>query len=134
LKTKPILSQISFAIHCLDILDMNFSRNFENNNPQHMDIPNIVSSSSGDANNTLSISRSNGNSATSSYEGNYQVNISSTNFEIETITSTYTGLMRIYRLLYVADHCPSLRNEAIFASLKYIQDTHLTTLHKQVKT
>jgi len=110
---------------------MNLSRNFENNN-QQMDIPNPVGSS-GDTNNNLSIQRSNGNSTTSSYEGNYQINISSTNFELETITSSYTGLMRIYRLLYIADHCPTLRNEAIFASLKYIQETHLTSLYKQVK-
>jgi hypothetical protein len=111
---------------------MNLSRNFENNN-QPMDIPNFVGSSSGDTNNNLSIQRSNGISTTSSYEGNYQVNISSTNFELETITSSYIGLMRIYRLLYIADHCSVLRNEAIFASLKYIQETHLTSLYKQVE-
>jgi hypothetical protein len=112
---------------------MNLSRNFENNNNnQPMDIPNLVSSSSGDANNNPSIQHLNGNSAGLSYEGNYQVNISATNFELETITSSYTGLMRIYRLIYVADHCSSLRNEAIFASLKYIQETHFTSLYKQV--
>jgi hypothetical protein len=110
---------------------MSLSRNFENNN-QPMDIPNFVGSS-GDTNNNLSIQRSNGISTTSSYEGNYQVNISSTNFELETITSSYIGLMRIYRLLYIADHCSVLRNEAIFASLKYIQETHLTSLYKQVE-
>jgi len=114
---------------------MNLSRNFEsNNNNQYMDLQNIVSSS-GDANNNNnpSTQHSNGNSTTSTYEGNYQVNISSTNFELETITSTYTGLMRIYRLLYIADHCSSLRTEALVASLKYIQETHFTSLHKQVQ-
>ncbi len=110
---------------------MNLSRNFENNN-QPMDIPNFVGSS-GDTNNNLSIQHMNGNSTTSSYEGNYQVNISSTNFELEIITSSYIGLIRIYRLLYIADHCSILRNEAIFASLKYIQETHLTSLYKQVE-
>jgi len=110
---------------------MNLSRNFENNN-QPMDIPNFVGSS-GDTNNNLSIQHLNENSTTSSYEGNYQVNISSTNFELEIITSSYIGLMRIYRLLYIADHCSVLRHEAIFASLKYIQETHLTSLYKQVE-
>ena len=95
-----------------------------------MDIPNLVTSSSGDANNNPS--HQNGNSTGLSYEGNYQVNISTTNFELETITSSYTGLMRIYRLIYIADHCPALRNEAILAALKYIQETHLTSLYKQV--
>jgi hypothetical protein len=56
-----------------------------------------------------------------------------TNFELETITSTYIGLMRIYRLLYVADHCATLRNEVLLASLKYLQETHFTSLYKQVK-
>ncbi len=112
---------------------MNLSKNFEGNNPnQQMDTQYSISSS-GDGNNNLSIQHSNANYTTPSYEGNYQVNISSTSFELETITSSYTGLMRIYRLLYIADHCSSLRNEAIFASLKYIQETHLTSLYKQVK-
>ncbi len=99
-----------------------------------MDIPNLVTSSSGDANNNPSIQHLNGNSTGLSYEGNYQVNISTTNFELETITSSYTGLMRIYRLIYIADHCPALRNEAIFATLKYIQETHFTSLYKQVNS
>ncbi|CAF1206144.1 unnamed protein product [Adineta steineri] len=111
---------------------MNLSRNFgSNNNNQQMDIQNTVSSS-GDTNNNLSIQNPNENSTTSAYEGNYQVNISSTNFELETITLSYTGLMRIYRLLYVADHCSSLRHEALLSSLKYIQETHFTSLYKQV--
>ncbi|CAF3359543.1 unnamed protein product [Rotaria socialis] len=92
-----------------------------------MDLQNIVDSS-GDTNNNTSVQ----NSTKSSYEGNYQVNISSTNFELDTITSTYTGLIRIYRLLYVADHCLSLRNEALLASLKYIQETHFISLYKQI--
>lgn len=85
-----------------------------------MEVPNTVGNS-GDTNR-------------SPYEGNYQIDISKTNFELETITSSYTGLMRIYRLLYIADHCPALRNEAIFTSLKYMQETHLTTFYKQVKS
>ena len=110
---------------------MSLSKTFEShtNNPQ-MDIQII---GNGDDNNNLSIQRSNGNSTIPSYEGNYQVDISSTNFELETITSSYTGLMRIYRLLYVADHCAALRNEVFLASLKYLQETHFTSFYKQVK-
>ncbi|CAF3504305.1 unnamed protein product [Rotaria sp. Silwood1] len=103
-----------------------------------MDTQNIVgstSAASGDNNNNnfpQQHQRSNGNTITSSYEGNYQVDISSTNFELETITSSYTGLMRIYRLLYVADHCPMLRNDALLTSFKYIQETHFISLYKQI--
>lgn len=102
-----------------------------------MDTQNIIRSAtaaaSGDDNNNLPLQRSNGNTTASPYEGNYQVDISSTNFELETITSSYTGLMRIYRLLYIVEHCPTLRNEALLASLKYLQETHFVSLYKQVK-
>ena len=108
------------------------------NNNQFMDTQTFVGSTTagGDDNNNNnpSLSRANANTATSSaYEGNYQVDISSTNFEIETITSSYTGLMRIYRLLYIAEHCPALRQEALLACLRYIQDTHFISLYKQVR-
>ncbi|CAF1427739.1 unnamed protein product [Rotaria sordida] len=83
-------------------------------------------------NNHLSLQRSNGSITISSYEGNYHIDISSTNFELETITSSYTGLMRIYRLLYIVEHCSALRNEAFLASLRYIQETHFISLYKQV--
>ncbi|CAF1220825.1 unnamed protein product [Rotaria sordida] len=108
---------------------MNLSKNFENNNINlQMDVQNLVGSS-GDTNNNISNQQ---HSTKLSYEGNYQVNISSTNFELETITSSYTGLMRIYRLLYIADHCLSLRTEALLISLKYIQETHFISLYKQI--
>ena len=115
---------------------MNLSKHFESNDHHHlMDTHSIVGSttaSGDDSNNNHFQQRSNANSTTPSYEGTYQVDVSSTTFELESITSSYTGLMLIYRLLYVADHCPSLRNEALLASLKYIQETHFTTLYKQV--
>jgi hypothetical protein len=116
---------------------MNLSKHFESNaNNQLMDTQSIVGSttaaSGDDNNNNLPLHRSNGNTTTPAYEGNYQVDISSTNFELETITSSYIGLMRIYRLLYVAEHCPALRTEAFLASLKYIQETHFISLYKQV--
>ena len=115
---------------------MILSKHFQSNDHHHlMDTQNPVGSTTnagGDENHNSAQVRSHANNTTPAYEGSYQVDISSTSFELETITSTYTGLMRIYRLLYVADHCPSLRHEALLASLKYIQETHFTTLYKQV--
>jgi hypothetical protein len=107
-----------------------------NNNNQPMDIQTSVGSTtsgSGDDNNNinLSIGRTNGNT-TIAYEGNYQVDISSTNFELETIVTSYTGLMRIYRLMYISEHCTALRQEALLASLRCIQETHCVSLYKQV--
>ncbi|CAF1356050.1 unnamed protein product [Rotaria magnacalcarata] len=115
---------------------MILSKQFDSNiNNQIMDAQNIVESTiaaSGDSNNNNSQQRLNGNATTLSYEENYQVDISSTNFELETITSSYTGLMRIYRLLYVADHCPMLRNDTLLTSFKYIQETHFIAFYKQI--
>jgi hypothetical protein len=106
------------------------------NNNQMMDTqPHVGSTTAGgdDNNNNLAQIRSNGNTTISPYEGNYQVDISPTNFELEAITSSYTGLLRIYRLLYIAEHCPTLRHEALLATLRYIQETHFISLYKQVK-
>lgn len=106
------------------------------NNHQMMDTQPYVGSTTagGDDNNNLSHTRSSLNHSTPSpYEGNYQVDISSTSFELESITSSYTGLMRIYRLLYIAEHCPGLRQEALLTTLRYLQETHFISLYKQVK-
>lgn len=98
-------------------------------------IGNATTTTSGDGNNNPSSQKlltSGTSSSSSAYVGNYQVDISSTTFDLETITLSYTGLMRIYRLMYVAEHCQTLRNDALLACLKYLQETHFTTLYKQV--
>lgn len=78
--------------------------------------------------------QSNSRSTTISYDDNqYQVDVSSTSFELETIISTYTGLMRINRLFYVAEHCSGLKNDALLAVAKFLQETHFASLFKQVK-
>ena len=63
---------------------------------------------------------------------NYHVDISKTGLDLERITSSYNGLMRVYRLIYVAQHCTALQQDALLASLRYIQETHFVTLYKQV--
>ena len=102
-----------------------------------METQNAVGSTSnaaGDEQHSYSAqTRPSGTNTTPAYEGNYQVDISATSFELDTIVTSYTGLMRIYRLLYIADHCPALRQEALIASLRYIQETHFTILYKQVE-
>ncbi|CAF0826986.1 unnamed protein product, partial [Didymodactylos carnosus] len=61
----------------------------------------------------------------------YQVE-NSTGFDLDTIITSYDGLMRINRLVYIADHCPSLKFDASCAALKYIQDTHFMTMYRTV--
>lgn len=84
-----------------------------------------------ESNNPGSAKSSTGNKP-SKYEGPYQVDVSETGFDLETITLSYTGLMRIFRLLYVAEHCPALRSETLLASLHYLKETSATSIYKQV--
>lgn len=107
---------------------MNVSSLNNNNNNQPMETQtNVIDTSNGNNSNERTTSN-----AVRSYEGNYQVDISATTFDVETITLSYNGLMRIYRLIYVAEHCAALRQEALLASLRYIQGTHFVTLYKQI--
>ncbi|CAF1230566.1 unnamed protein product [Adineta ricciae] len=83
-------------------------------------------------NNNSSSSKSSTGNKSSKYEGAYQVDVSETGFDLETITLSYTGLLRIFRLLYVAEHCPALRSEALLTSLHYLKETSATNVYKQV--
>nr|CAD7592976.1 unnamed protein product [Timema genevievae] len=42
--------------------------------------------------------------------------------DLEAYTNSYTGLARLYRLIYIADHCPTLRLEALKMAVTYIMD------------
>ncbi|PHT96547.1 COP9 signalosome complex subunit 1 [Capsicum chinense] len=40
------------------------------------------------------------------------------------------GLAKLYRLLYIADHCPSLRQEALKMAINYVQGTYNVYLYQ----
>lgn len=44
------------------------------------------------------------------------------NLDLETYISHYQGLPKIYRLEFIADHCKSLRTEALTMALNYIKE------------
>ena len=57
--------------------------------------------------------------------------------DLETYASQYKGMARLYRLNYVAEHCPPLRIEALRTALTHVMSTYntnmYTTLHKRLQ-
>lgn len=56
--------------------------------------------------------------------------------DLETYAASYSGLAKLYRLMFVADHCPSLRVEALKMAITYVMTTYNVglyhTLHKKL--
>ncbi|CAH2244356.1 COP9 signalosome complex subunit 1 [Pararge aegeria] len=56
--------------------------------------------------------------------------------DLETYAASYTGFAKLYRLMFVADHCPSLRLEALKMAISYVMTTYnvslYQTLHKKL--
>lgn len=52
--------------------------------------------------------------------------------DLEVYASSYTGLARLYRLMYIADHCPSLRLEALKMAVTYVMTTYNVSLYQQL--
>ncbi|XP_046993044.1 COP9 signalosome complex subunit 1 isoform X1 [Schistocerca americana] len=52
--------------------------------------------------------------------------------DLENLANSYTGLARLYRLMYIADHCPSLRVEALKMAITYVMCTYNVGLYQQL--
>ncbi|XP_077272434.1 COP9 signalosome subunit 1b [Temnothorax americanus] len=56
--------------------------------------------------------------------------------DLEVYATSYTGLAKLNRLIYIADHCPSLRIEALKMAITYVMTTYnvglYITLHKKL--
>lgn len=53
--------------------------------------------------------------------------------DLEQYANAFTGMARINRMLFVADHCPSLRIDALLMALNYIkQHTHNVGMYQAV--
>lgn len=46
--------------------------------------------------------------------------------------NSYTGLAKLYRLNYIADHCPSLRVEALKMAIAYVMTTYNVSLYQML--
>ena len=51
---------------------------------------------------------------------------------MEAYATSYKGLAKLNRLLYVADHCPPLRVEALRMALNYVMTTYNTNMYLDV--
>jgi hypothetical protein len=70
------------------------------------------------------------NSLTVSYNPEFEINNSS--IDLDTYTSGYTGLMRINRLVFLAEHCPPVRVDALRMALTYVIETFNTQLYNNI--
>jgi len=52
--------------------------------------------------------------------------------DLESYANSYSGLARLNRLKYIADHCPSLRVEALKMALAYVMKTYNVSLYQQL--
>lgn len=50
--------------------------------------------------------------------------------DLEVYASSYTGLAKLYRLMYIIDHCPSLRLEALKMAISYVMTTYNVNLYQ----
>lgn len=49
--------------------------------------------------------------------------------DLEIYANSYTGLAKLYRLIYIVNHCPSLRLEALKIAINYVMTTHNINLY-----
>ena len=49
--------------------------------------------------------------------------------DLEQYASQYTGLAKLHRLMYISDHCPGLKVEALRMALTYVMTTFNTNLY-----
>lgn len=52
--------------------------------------------------------------------------------DLETYAASYKGLAKLYRLLFVVEHCPPLRVEALRMALSYVMTTFNTNMYQQI--
>lgn len=49
--------------------------------------------------------------------------------DLEVYANSYTGLAKLHRLMYIADHCPTLRIEALKMAIAYVMTTYNVSLY-----
>ncbi|ENN72798.1 hypothetical protein YQE_10602, partial [Dendroctonus ponderosae] len=50
--------------------------------------------------------------------------------DLEAYANSYTGLAKLYRLIFIVDHCPSLRLEALKIAIAYVMNTYNVNLYQ----
>ncbi|EFA00464.1 COP9 signalosome complex subunit 1 [Tribolium castaneum] len=50
--------------------------------------------------------------------------------DLEVYANSYSGLAKLYRLIFIIDHCPSLRLEALKMAISYVMTTYNVNLYQ----
>ncbi|KAK2164228.1 hypothetical protein LSH36_67g01014 [Paralvinella palmiformis] len=58
--------------------------------------------------------------------------VENTTLDLEAYAASYKGMAKLYRLLYVAEHCPSLKVEALRMALAYVMSTFNITMYETI--
>ncbi|XP_052069761.1 COP9 signalosome complex subunit 1-like isoform X1 [Mytilus californianus] len=58
--------------------------------------------------------------------------VENSSIDLEQYASQYSGLAKLNRLLFISDHCPPLKVEALRMALSYVLTTYNTNLYQQV--
>ncbi|XP_018012149.1 COP9 signalosome complex subunit 1 isoform X2 [Hyalella azteca] len=58
--------------------------------------------------------------------------VENSNLDLDLFSSNYGGLGRLYRLIFIADRCPGLREEALLMALAHVQTTCNVALYNKI--
>ena len=58
--------------------------------------------------------------------------IENPSIDLDYYANSYTGLAKLHRLIFIADHCPSLRLEALKMAINYVMSTYNVTLYQHL--
>ncbi|XP_065360328.1 COP9 signalosome complex subunit 1b [Calliphora vicina] len=60
----------------------------------------------------------------------HQLVVENPTLDLEVYANSYVGLARLYRMIFVADVCPSLRLEALKMAINYVMTTYNVTMYQ----
>jgi hypothetical protein len=103
-------STVSVAIASIDDTDM------DNENENNISGSNLMG-------NTIAV-------ANVQYNPEFEIN--NTSIDLDMYISGFTGLMRINRLVFLAEHCPLIRIDALRLALNYVMETFNTQLYSSI--
>jgi COP9 signalosome complex subunit 1 len=52
--------------------------------------------------------------------------------DLEGIINSFSGMAKLIRLIHIADHCPSLRVEALKMAISHVQGTFNVAMYQQL--
>jgi len=58
--------------------------------------------------------------------------VNNPSLDLEATSNSYEGLAKLYRLQFIAGHCPCYRVEALKLGISYVQNTYNTTLYQRL--